>query len=148
MSRAILKQGLGEAGAYLDDANGNSTNLVGILQALAASSGENIGYSQATPTTGIKGAIVVDAPTTLSNVYVRAGTAGSSGVSTFKVNVNGVQVSAISIDNAEADGTAKGLAIGRELEPGDLVELEVSAVATGAAGLAATVRIRPVSVEA
>lgn len=148
MSRATLKKFLGEAGAGLDDSNGGSDSLLDVLQALAASSGETIGYSQATPSTGIKGAIVCDSPTMLANIYVRAGVAGTAGTSSFKVNVGGVQKAIVSIDNAEVDGTAKGLAINLPLEAGDLVELEVSAVATGATGLAATVRLKPVTVEA
>lgn len=147
MSRAILKRSLGEAGAFFDDSNGQD-NVLKVLQAIAASSGEAIGYSEATPSTGVKGALLCDTPTTLANVYVKAGTCGTSGQSDFDVNVNGVQVSQLSIDNAEADGTAKGLAISLELEAGDLVELEVTAVATGAADLAATVRLKPVTVEA
>jgi hypothetical protein len=54
----------------------------------------------------------------------------------------------LSVGNAEVDGTAKGLAIDLELEAGDLVELSVTAVATGATGLSATVRLKPVAVEA
>jgi hypothetical protein len=147
MSRATLKRALGEAGAFFDDSNG-ADNLLAVLQALAASSGETIGYSQATPTTGIKGALLCDSPTKLSNVYMKAVTAGTSGTSTVAVLVNSVSRATLSIGNAEADGTAKGLAIDIDLEAGDLVELQVTAVATGAATLAATVRLKPVTVEA
>lgn len=147
MSRAILKRSLGEAAAFFDDSNGQD-NLLKVLQAMAASQGETIGYSQATPTTGVKGALLCDSPTMLANIYVKAGTCGTAGQSDFDVNVNGVQVAQISIGNAEADGTAKGLAINVELEAGDLVELELTAAATNAADLAATVRLKPVTVEA
>jgi hypothetical protein len=147
MSRATLKRSLGEAGAFFDASNG-ADKLLDVLQALAASSGETIGYSQATPSTGIKGALLCDTPTMLSNVYMKAAVCGTAGTTSIKVNVNGVQKATLSIGNAEADGTAKGLAIGLKLEAGDLVELEVSAVGTGATGLSATVRLKPVTVEA
>lgn len=147
MSRATLKRSLGEAGAFFDESNGQD-NLLAVLQALAASSGETIGYSQATPTTGIKGALLCDSPTKLSNVYMKAVVAGTAGTSTVAVLVNSVSVATLSVGNAEADGTYKGLAIELDLEAGDLVELEVTAVGTGATGLSATVRLKPVDVEA
>jgi len=148
MSRATLKSGIGEGGAYFDNANGGADNLAAVLGALAASSGESIQYSQATPSTGVKGAILADSPTMLANIYVRAGTAGTTGTSTFRVLVNGAPRGTISIDNAEADGASKGVAINAPLEAGDLVELEVTAIATGATDLVATVRLKPVTVEA
>lgn len=147
MSRATLKRSLGEAGAFFDESNGED-NLLAVLQAMAASSGETIGYSQATPSTGIKGAILCDSPTKLANVYMKATVAGTSGSSTVAVLVNSVSKATLSVGNAEADGTAKGLAIGLDLEAGDLVELSVTAVATAATGLSATVRLKPVTVEA
>ncbi len=147
MSRATLKRSLGEAGAFLDDSNGQD-NLIDVLQAMAASSGETIGYSQATPTTGIKGALLCDTPTQLANVYMKAGTCGTAGTNTVAVLVNTVSVATLSIGNAEADGTYKGLAIDLDLEAGDLVELQVTAVGTGVANLSATVRLKPVTVEA
>jgi hypothetical protein len=147
MSRASLNRSLGEAGAFFDDSNGRD-NLLRILQAMAASSGETIGYSQATPTTGIKGALLCDSPTTLANVYMKVDVAGTVGATTVAVLVNGVSKATLSVDNAETDGTAKGLAIGLNLEAGDKVELSVTAVGTGATGLSATVRLKPVTVEA
>lgn len=147
MSRATLKRSLGEAGAFFDDSNG-ADNLMAVLQALAASSGETIGYSQATPTTGIKGAVLADSPTMLANVYMKADVAGTAGTNTVAVLVNSVSIATLSIGNAEADGTAKGLAIDLAIEAGDLVELQVTAVGTGASGLSATVRLKPVAVEA
>lgn len=147
MSRATLNRSMGEAGAFFDDSNGRD-NLIKVLQAMAASSGETIGYSQATPSTGIKGALVCDSPTSLANVYMKADVAGTALDSTVAVLVNNVSVATLTIANTEADGTSKGLAIGLDLEPGDKVELSVTAVATGATGLSATVRLKPVTVEA
>ena len=147
MSRATLKRSLGEGGAFIDDSHGDS-NLYAVLQALAASSGEVLSYFQASPTTGVKATILADSPTTLATVYAKAGTAGTAGTSTIDVLVNGVSQGTLSIDNAEADGTSKGLAYNVELEAGDEVRLSVTAVATGAADLSATVRLKPVTVEA
>jgi hypothetical protein len=142
-----LKRTLGEAGAGLDDSNG-ADRLLDVLQALAASSGETIGYSQATPSTGIKGCVLCDSPSLLANVYMKADVAGTAGTTTVAVLVNNVSKATLSIDNAEADGTAKGLAIGLKVEAGDKVELSVTAVGTAATGLSATVRLKPVTVEA
>lgn len=146
MSRATLKASLGEGGAFLDDSNGDD-NLHAVLAALAASSGETIGYSQASPTTGIKGSLLCDSPTKLSNIYVKVGTTGSGLQTDFDVNVNGVQVAQLTVSNTEADGVSKGLSIDLDLEAGDLVELEVTAVATAVADASATVRLKPVTVE-
>lgn len=147
MSRATLKRSLGEGGAFIDDSHGDS-NLYAVLQAMAASSGETLSYNQATPTTGVKASILADSPTTLSTLYIKAGTAGTAGASTVAVLVNGVSQGTLSIDNAEADGTYKGLALDIEIEAGDQVDLSVTAVATGAADLVATARLKPVTVEA
>lgn len=146
MSRAILKRSLGEAGAFIDDSNGD-TNLHAVLAALCASSGEALAYTQATPTTGVKETILADSPTTLSTLYVKAGTAGTAGASTVAVLVNGVSKGTLTIDNAEADGTAKGLSLNLPIEAGDEVSISVTAVATGAANLSATARLKPVTVE-
>lgn len=147
MSRAILKHSLGEAGAFFDESNG-SPNLYAVLAALCASSGEALNYNQATPTVGVKASTLADSPTTLATLYVKAGTAGSAGASTVAVLVNGVSKGSLTIDNAEADGTSKGLAINLPVEAGDQVDLSVTAVATGVANLVATVRLKPVTVEA
>lgn len=147
MSRATLKRSLGEGGAFIDDSHGD-TNLYGVLQALCASSGEAITYTQAVPTTGVKNSILADSPTTLSTLYIKAGTAGTAGASTVAVLVNGVSKGSLTIDNAEADGTSKGLAIDLAIEAGDEVAISVTAVATGVANLSATVRLKPVTVEA
>lgn len=146
MSRATLKRSIGEAGAFFDDSHGED-NLLAVLTALASSSGETIGYSQATPATGVKGALLADSKSKLSNIYVKVGTTGDANSTDFDVNVNGVQVGQLTVDNTEADGTSKGLALNVDLEPGDLVELEVTAVATNAADASATVRLKPVTVE-
>ena len=145
MSRATLKKSIGEAGAFFGDSHGED-NLLAVLTALA-SAGETIGYSQATPTASVKGALLCDVKSKLSNIYVKVGTCGTAGQTDFDVNVNGVQVAQLSVDNAETDGISKGLAIDLDLDPGDLVELEVTAVATGVADASATVRIRPVTLE-
>lgn len=148
MSRATLKRSLGEANAYFDDANGGADNLLAILAAMAASSGESVSFREPTPTTGVKSAIVADTPTTLANIYARVGVAGTAGTTTLAVLVNGESVATLSVGNAEADGTAKGVAINRAIEPGDVVELSITAVATGATNVVATARLKPVTVEA
>ena len=147
MSRATLKRSLGEANAYFDESSGGADNLHAILAAMAASSGESVSFSQASPTTGVKGAIVADTPTTLANVYARVGTTGSAGTTTIAVAINGEEVSTLDVANTEDDGTAKGVAINLPIEPGDLVELSIKAAATEAADVAATARLKPVSVE-
>lgn len=147
MSRATLKRSLGEAGAFIDDSHGEN-NLLAVLQALAASSGEALTYTQATPTTGVKAAILADSATTLANVYVKVGTTGTAGTTTVAVLVNGVSKATVDVANTEADGVSKGVAIDFPVEAGDLVELSVTAVATDAADLSATARLKPVTVEA
>lgn len=148
MSRATLKRSLGEGGAFFDESNGAPSNLYAVLAALAASSGEALSYNQATPTTGVKASSLADSPNTVGTLYVKAGTAGTAGASTVAVLINGVSKGSLTIDNAEADGTSKGLAINLPIEAGDQVDLSVTAVATGVANLVATVRLKPVTVEA
>jgi hypothetical protein len=145
MSRATLKRSLGEAGAFFDDSNG-ADNLMKVLQALA-SSGEALTYFQATPTTGVKASVLADSPTYLSTLYIKAGTAGTASATTVAVLINGVSKATLTIDNAEADGTAKGVAVNLPLEAGDEVTLSVTAAATGVANLSATARLKPIAVE-
>jgi len=146
MSRATLKRSLGEAGAFFDDSHG-ADNLMDVLQALAASSGETLPYAEATPVVGIKATLLADSPTTLANVYAKVGVTGTAGATTFAVLVNSVSKATLTIGNAELDGTSKGLAINLPIEPGDLVQLSVTAVATGATNAVGTVRLKPVTVE-
>lgn len=146
MSRATLKRSLGEGGAFIDDSNGQD-NLYAILAALA-SNGPSLDVKEAAPTTGIKASKVVDVPTRIGTLYTNIGTCGSALQTDVRVRVNGTLITGtLTTDNAEADGTSKGLAYDYELEAGDLVEIDFTAVATGAANVAASLKLQPVTVE-
>lgn len=146
MSRATLKRSLGEGGAFIGDSHGED-NLYAVLAALA-SNGPSIDVKEATPTTGIKASKVVDTPTKLGTLYTNIGTTGTGGQTDVRVRVNGSLITGtLTTDNAEADGTSKGLAYDVDLAAGDLVEIDFTAVATGAANVAASLKLQPVTVE-
>jgi len=146
MSRATLKRSLGEGGAFIDDSHGED-NLYAILAALA-SNGPSLDVKEAVPTTGIKASKVVDAPSRIGTLYTNIGTSGTAGQTDVRVRVNGTLITGtLTTDTAEADGTAKGLAYDQELEAGDLVEIDFTAVATDAANVAASLKLQPVKVE-
>lgn len=146
MSRATLKRSLGEGGAFIDDSHGED-NLYAVLAALA-SNGPSIDAKEATPTIGIKASKVVDAPTKIGTLYTNIGTTGTALQTDVRVRVNGSLITGtLTTDNAEADGTSKGLAYDYELEAGDLVEIDFTAVATNAANVAASLKLQPVTVQ-
>lgn len=146
MSRATLKRSLGEAGAFFDDSHGED-NLLAVLTALA-NAGESLSAKEASPSTGIKASMVMDRSSRIASLYSNIGTTGTAGQTDVRVRVNGSLITGtLSTLNTEADGTYKGLAYDYDLEAGDLVEIDFTAVATGAANVAATLRMKPVTVE-
>lgn len=145
MSRATLKRSLGEGGAFIDDSHGED-NLLDVLTALA-NMGEVISAKEASPTTGIKASLVADSPSRIGNIYAVVGTTGTAGQTDVSVLVDGVSVATLSILYSEDDGTAKGSSVDYDVEAGALIEIQFSAVATGAADVAATLRMKPVTIE-
>lgn len=145
MSRANLKKSLGEGGAFIGDSHGED-RLLDVLTALA-NGGDSISAKQAVATTGIKASMVVDSPSRIGTLYVNVGTTGDGNQTDVDVLVNGVSKGQIIIDNTEADGFKQGLAVNVDVEAGDLVEIDFTAVATNNANVAATVRMKPVTVE-
>lgn len=146
MSRATLKKSLGEGGAFIGDSHGED-NLLAVLTSLS-NAGEVISFKQATPTTGIKASLVADVASRIGTLYVNVATTGTAGQTDVDVLLNGVSQGQIVIDNTESDSFKAGLAINIDVAAGDLVELDFTDVATNAANVAATVRMKPITVEA
>lgn len=147
MSRATLKRSLGEAGAFFDDSHGED-NLYAVLLALA-SNGPSIDTKVASPAgTGVILSKLVDVPSKIGTLYTYVGTTGSSGQTDIRVRVNGTLIAGtITFDNTEAGGLKKALAYDYELEAGDLVEVDLTAIATAVADVAASLKFQPVTVE-
>jgi hypothetical protein len=146
MSRATLKRSLGEAGAFFDDSHGED-NLLAVLTSMA-NVGESLSVKEASPSTGIKASMVMDGASRIGTLYTKIGTTGTALQTDVRVRVNGTLITGtLSTLNTEADGTYKGLAYNYNLAAGDLVEIDFTAVATGAANVAATLRMKPVTVE-
>jgi len=145
MSRATLKRSLGDGGAFISDEHGDD-NLLAVLTALA-SMGEPLSIKEASPSTGIKASMVADVSSKIGTLYVNVGTTGTANSTTVQVLVNGSSVGSLSVSNTEADGTKKGLAVDQNISAGDLIEINFSAVATGAANVAATIRVKPITIE-
>ena len=147
MSTATLKKSLGEAGAFFDDSNGED-NLLDVLTALC-NTGEVITFkdSASPPTTGYKASLVCDVASRIGTLYINVGTTGTAGQTDVDVYVNGSSVAQATIDHTDADGTSTGVSVDEDVDAGDLVEINVTAVATGAANVTGTLRMKPVTVE-
>lgn len=146
MTVANLKKSLGEGGAFIGDSHGDD-RLLDVLTALAEV-GETLNAQQSTIATAVLAGMVVDRDTRLSGLSVNVGTTGTATQTDVDVNVNGVQAGQLVVDNTDADGVSKSVALDVALKAGDLVELEVTAAPTAGADLTATARMAPVKVEA
>lgn len=97
--------------------------------------------------TGSPAGMIVDRKLLVRSISLFAGTAGSSGTTTFQAHKNGSAITgaAVSIANDDADGTTVVAAPTSEttLEPGDRLEL----VCTAAAGSGADIYARILCVE-
>lgn len=151
--RATLKRSLGEAGAFICDSHG-SDRLYDVLKALAMAGGDLLTATVATPSVAVAATLLVDQPTRLASFAIDVGTCGSANTTTVVVTKNGTAITGatISVANTAADGTSVVLDASDfgdvELDPGDLVAISVTAVATDVANLNAAVRLNPVKVEA
>lgn len=145
MTTANLRYGLGEGNSLLASDHGDDS-LYHVLLAQQTVA-ETLNAWMATPTTGVKAQCVMDKASRLDSLYVNVATTGSAGATTVEVNVNGVQKAVVTIDNADADGTGSGMDLSDldvVLAVNDVVSLEFVAVATDAAGVTATARVRAV----
>lgn len=92
-----------------------------------------------------KSSFIADAPMAIRNVRAKIGTCGTAGATVVEVRKNGAVVASVSIAHDDADGTGKvGLPTTDALakvEAGDVVDINVSAAATGAADLDATAHV-------
>jgi len=145
MSTATLKKSLGDGGAFICDSHGDD-NLLDVLTALS-NAGEVLTCKEASPTTGIKASLLTDVASRLGTLVIKAGTCGTANQTDVDVNIDGVQAAQLSIDNADTDGTVVSEEIDVAVPASSLVEIEFTAVATGAANVTATLRLKPVTVE-
>ncbi len=93
-----------------------------------------------------KNSFIADAPMAIRNIRVKIGTCGTAaGPSVVEVRKNGAVVASVSIAHDDADGIQKvslpTTDVLAKVEAGDVVDINVSAVATAAADLEATVHI-------
>lgn len=143
---ATLKSALGDGGSFFGDSHGED-NLYKVLKALAEE-GAPLNARQATIATGIIGGMLVDKATKGVALRIAIGTTGDSGSTSVRAKLNGTLTGATAtIANTAADGTKAAVALDIALVAGDLLEIEVTAAATNAADLTASIHTRDVTVE-
>lgn len=72
----------------------------------------------------------------LQHIMMGLATTGTANDTDVQVKKDGVQIGSTgTIDNTEADGTTKSVAIAADIEEGAVVTVEVTAAPTGGAGL-------------
>ena len=85
---------------------------------------------------------IADRKMLLRGIRAEVGTTGTATATTLQAHVNGAAVTGaeVTIDNTDSDGTSAQAAPDAEtiVNPGDVIELAVSAAPTGGADLAAT----------
>ena len=143
---ATLKKLVGEAGAGHDKSHGSDT-IYDVFKALAEASGEVLPAYQVTVAAATIASLIADKATTLAAFNVAVATTGTAGATTVQAQVNGSMVSELTVDNTDADGTKVSATPAQAIAAGDLVELVVTAAPTAGAGLTATARLKPVTVE-
>ena len=147
MSTATLQRDMGEANSYFSDDSGKD-NLAKVLAALS-SAGETLSFKQVgATTTGIKASMVTDVPTRIATLQVHVGDTGDAGDTVVSIRVDGTLLTpTVTVDNAEDDDTAKGVAVDTKVDAGSLVEIDITAAPTAGALVTATLRLKPVTVE-
>lgn len=146
MALKTLKQGLGEAGAYLGRSVGGD-NLYDVLKAIAQGSPTSIAFNLTTLSAGIKAVQLLGSDMKACRLFMYIGTSGTVGTTTVQVLNDGTVIGELSIANTEPDGTQKTLDINTELQEGDRISLNVSAFATGGANLTASLGLCAVNIE-
>ena len=103
----------------------------------------DLSIAQATIATAVlEPRLRITEPGRIESLTIRAGVAGTAGATTVVVNKNGAPVgNSATIDNADADGTSLTVAIGEDVEEGDVVDIEVTVAPTAGSALSARVRV-------
>jgi hypothetical protein len=148
MSRAILKRGLGEGGAFSDTFGGYpGASLYEVLKA-ALRTGQMLTVRQATIATGVITKMVATQPMVLRDVGVHVEVAGSAGSTVVEIRKNGVAQNTITVANTASDPSTQlvnNLAL--ELAAGDVLDFNVATAPTGGTGLVVTANFAPVDIE-
>lgn len=161
MSQALLKQGLGDAGAEVDASHSASvlpTKLYDLMKALCLPKPMLSVHFAGTVVTGVLARLPITKPDCLRELVVRLDICGSAGATTVQVRVNGSLVAngALTIDNAAADPTQSKITLGAggpnggagvDVKDGDIVDINVSVAPTAGSGLSATIYGGPVGIE-
>lgn len=151
MTTKILNKALGEAGAGMSSDHGNDT-LYDVLKAMIDGQPPHLSARVATPTVAEAAHYVVDMAGDYDvSLIIDIGTAGTAGQTDVEVTVNGTAVAGteLTIDNADDDGSHERAAVENvTLAEGDIVAIDVTAVATGVAALTAACHLRPARVGA
>lgn len=142
MSRATIRENLGEGGALLDDSLGGD-NLIDVIKALAEAHADLDAY-QAAVATGVIASKIIDKPTRVHSFRTHVAVCGGSGSTTVQFQVNGVSIASLTTANTDPDGTSSesdDASFPYSLEAGDLVQFVVTAAAGSATGLTASARV-------
>lgn len=142
MALTKLKKLMGSEGQAMTDESYGSDNMKDVLQAMAKSAGWLMKSWSATPATGVMDQMLADvAMDCVCELGLKMGVGGTAGSTTLQLRKNGSAVGSVTVDNADADGTVKWATVKFSVAKGDLLDLNVSALATGGDDLVASARI-------
>jgi hypothetical protein len=152
MTAPTLKKLLGEAGAGMDQSHGAPSVLREVLTAMAKAGTPLNAAQVGAVSTGVKAAVVAPFDGVIGDIAARLGTCGTAGSTTVVVNKNGTPLATgVAVAHDVADGEAQLADLSgdaaAEFSAGDYIEVEVTAVATGAADLDVSLSLRSVKVE-
>lgn len=149
---ATLKQLLGNAGAGMDESMGfpPGCRLYDVLAELAQGGVQTLTGRLATPAVEIMNGMILDRDTKLTKLRMAVGTTGTAGSTTCRVLKNGVAITGatLTIANTDADGSKDVTDdLDVDLEAGDLIEIDLSAIPTAGADVTVTAVMSSVVVE-
>lgn len=148
MTAPILKSSLGDGGAAMDESHGAPNRLLPVLQAMAKETGLRLRIVS-TPTVSVLDSTVLVRDGVLQFWNVAIADTGSGNSTDLELQVNGTPVATVSVDNTYADD----LVFVTELDPpvqvneGDTVSVEATAIATGVGELTSDFVVQAVGIE-
>jgi hypothetical protein len=146
---ATLKKSLADGSGFTDSSHGAASTLYELLKEMAENPAFHLSARQAVAATGVIGGMVTDKATRLRKLTFTVTDAGSANSSTVQVLVDGVLATGatLSIIHTEANDFETSVELDVAVPAGSRVELNVSAIATGATNLVVTAHFNPITVE-
>jgi hypothetical protein len=146
---ATLRKALSDGQGFTDESHGGASSLYSLLKELSENPPFHLSARQAVAATGILAGMVTDKATRLRKLSFTVTDAGSSGSSTVQVLVDGTLATGatLSIINTEANNFETTVDLDVAVPAGSRVELNISAISTGATNLVVTAHFNPITVQ-